>query len=105
MRSPREMEIISVSERRSGSVVRARVEDVTYVELLLLSGLNRTLFGEALDDGDGLIELGFGHVVVVVVVIKADANERADNDQLGVREAGRIGKGAPSPSSAIASTS
>ena len=100
------MEIISVSERRSGDIVRARVEDVTYVELLLLSGLDGTLLGEALDDGDGLVELGFGHVVVVVVVvIKADANEQADNDLLGVREVGRIGKGAPSPSSAIASTS
>ena len=55
------MEIISVSERRSGGVVRGRVEDVTYVELLLLSGLDGTLFGEALYDGDGLVELGFGH--------------------------------------------
>ena len=55
------MEIISVSERRSGGVVRGRVEDVTYVELLLLSGLDGTLLGEALDDGDGLVELGFGH--------------------------------------------
>ena len=55
------MEIISVSERRSGGVVCARVEDITYVELLLLSGLNGTFLGEALDDGDGLIELGFGH--------------------------------------------
>ena len=44
-------------------------------------------------------------MVVVVVINKADAKERADNDQLGVREVGRIGKGAPSPSSAIASTS
>ena len=55
------MEIISVSERRSGDIVRARVEDVTYVELLLLSGLDGALLGEALDDGDGLVELGFGH--------------------------------------------
>ena len=52
-----------------------------------------------------LSNLALDMVVVVVVVIKADANEQADNDQLGVREVGRIGKGAPSPSSAIASTS
>ena len=55
------MEIISVSERRSGDVVHARVEDVTYVELLLLSGLNGALLGEALDDSDGFVELGLGH--------------------------------------------
>ena len=38
------------------------------MQLLLLSGLDRTLLGEALDDGDGLVELCLvGHFLQVLV--------------------------------------
>ena len=33
----------------------------THVELIILGGLNGSVFGKALDDLDGLFELGLGH--------------------------------------------
>lgn len=33
----------------------------THVELIILGGLNGPVFGKALDDLDGLFELGLGH--------------------------------------------
>ena len=37
-------------------------ERETYEELLVLGGLDGALLGKALDDGDGLLELGLGHL-------------------------------------------
>ena len=49
----------------AGSGVQKRVwrsrRANTYEELLLLRGLDGAVLREALDDGDGFVELGLGH--------------------------------------------
>ena len=42
--------------------MRGCARETTYEELLILGGLDGALLGEALDDGDGLLELGLGHL-------------------------------------------